>query len=403
MANFKYRAVDSAGKIVNGRIDAGSQEEVEQTIARQGLELIDAKEAGDSIISKLLPKKGITRDELAQFCFYTERLVAGGVPLLEGLSDVRDSVTNPTMRNVIGNVIQDIENGSSLSDALRRHPKQFDAVFVSLIEAGEQSGELDSVLNSLAESIKWQDEVIKKTKKMLQYPIVAFIVIAVATGMLMYLVVPPMTTVLKALGSGDLPIYTEALIGLSDFVVGQWHVMIISVFALWFGIVFAVKTIPNADYYIDRTTIRLPIFGDVSQKLLMSRFTSVFGLLYGAGVSVVDGLNIAKGSLGNKFVAQGLDDVINKIANGTSLSDSFRESGLFPPLVLRMIRLGEATGGVDQAMLQVKNYYDRDTNEAIETAQSIIPSVTMFFLAGLLIWVVVAIYGPLYDAISKVS
>ncbi len=388
--------------MISGRMDAGSYEDVEQNMTRQGFELIDAKEAGEGFISKIF-QPGITRDELAQFCFYTERLIAGGVPLLEGLADVRDSVTNPTLRAVIGTVIRDVESGSSLSNALRRHPKHFDGIFVSLIEAGEFSGELDKVLNSLGESIRWQDDVIRKIKKVLRYPMVAFTVIFIATGLLMSWVVPPMTKVLKALGSKSLPFYTEALIATSDFIVNQWYVIILIVIFTWVGGVVALRTIPDADYYFDKTSVRMPILGGMREKLLLSRFTSVFGLLYGAGVGVVDGLNIAKGALGNKYISRGLDDVIVNIANGTAISDSFRESGLFPPLVLRMVRLGEATGGVDQAMLQIKSYYDRDTNESIEIVQGAITSLTMAVLAGLLIWVVVAIYSPLYDAISKVS
>ena len=292
-------------------------------------------------------QKKITRDELAQFCFYTERLVSGGVPLLEGLSDVRDSVTNPALRNVIGTIIQDIESGTSMSQALRRHPKIFDEVFVSLTEAGEQSGELAKVLNNIGESIKWQDDVIRKTKKTLRYPLVGLIVILISTGLLMNLVVPGMVKVLKSLGNNTLPFYTEALIATSDFFTNQWLLALSIIVGSVVGIKVAIRTIPGADYFIDKTSIRLPIFGGVIEKLLMSRFTSVFGLLYGAGVSVVDGLKIARGALGNKFIARGLDGVIVDIANGTALSDSFRQSGLFPPLVLRMIRLGEATGGVD--------------------------------------------------------
>lgn len=402
MATFKYRAINGSGDLVRGRIDAGNREDLEQRISRLGLELINADEAGSGFGAGLMQKK-ITRDELAQFCFYTERLVSGGVPLLEGLSDVRDSVTNPALRNVIGTIIQDIESGTSMSQALRRHPKIFDEVFVSLTEAGEQSGELAKVLNNIGESIKWQDDVIRKTKKTLRYPLVGLIVILISTGLLMNLVVPGMVKVLKSLGNNTLPFYTEALIATSDFFTNQWLLALSIIVGSVVGIKVAIRTIPGADYFIDKTSIRLPIFGGVIEKLLMSRFTSVFGLLYGAGVSVVDGLKIARGALGNKFIARGLDGVIVDIANGTALSDSFRQSGLFPPLVLRMIRLGEATGGVDQAMLQIKSYYDRDANEAIETAQGVIPGLTMAALAALLIWVVIAVYGPLYDALSKVS
>jgi type IV pilus assembly protein PilC len=143
--------------------------------------------------------------------------------------------------------------------------------------------------------------------------------------------------------------------------------------------------------------------GPVVEKLLLSRFSNVFGLLYGAGVSVIDALKISRGALGNRFVARGLDQIIESITNGQSISQAFRESGLFPPLVIRMIKLGETTGGVDAAMYQVKSYYDRDANEAIESAQGMIQPVMLLLLAGLLAWVIIAVYGPLYDLVGSGS
>ena len=403
MASFKYQAVNQAGQVVRGRIDANNRQDLERRVGRLGLSLISATESGSRFGNVSLFQKKVTRDELAQFCFYVERLVNGGVPLLEGLSDVRDSVANPALRNVVGVLIQDIESGSTMSQALKQHPKVFDEVFISLVEAGEQSGELDVVLHNIGENIKWQDDIVKKTKKALRYPIFGLIVIIGATAMLMKFVVPDLVKLLKSFGEETLPFYTEWLIATSDFFAGQWYLAFAVIFGIWMAFKVAMKTVPGIDYFMDKMSIRIPIFGTVFEKLLMSRFANVFGLLYGAGVSVIDGLKIARGALGNKFVAKGLDGVIDSIAGGTSLSDSFRESGLFPPLVLRMIRLGETTGGVDQAMMQIKGYYDRDANEAIETAQGAIQPIIMLILAILLVWVIVAIYGPLYDALTKVN
>lgn len=403
MPSYQYSAVNQAGSVVRGKLDAGGRQDLERRLTRLGLTIINGQEVkrGFSGLSALTAPK-VSRDELAQFCFYVERLVSGGVPLLEGLSDVRDSVSNVALRNTVGILIEDIEQGTTLSGAMRRHPKIFDDIFISLVEAGEHSGELDTVLRSLAESIKWQDEIIKKTKKTFRYPIFALFVILGAGWGLLTLVVPKMTAVLEALGQ-ELPPHTIALINTSKFLENYLFHIIVGVFLLWVFFRILLKTVPGVDYFMDRMQIRMPIFGPVVEKILLSRFANVFGLLYASGVSVIDGLKISKGALGNKFVARGLEGVIENITNGASLSNAFRESGLFPPLVLRMIRLGEATGGVDTAMLQIKGYYDRDANEAIEIAQGAIGPVIMLVIASLLVWIIISIYGPLYDLVGNIN
>ena len=217
MPSFQYSAVNQTGSVVRGKLDAGGRQDLERRLTRLGLTIINAEEVkrGFAGLGALTAPK-VSRDELAQFCFYVERLVSGGVPLLEGLSDVRDSVSNAALRNTVGVLIEDIEQGTTLSGAMRKHPKVFDEIFISLVEAGEHSGELDSVLRSLAESIKWQDEIIKKTKKTFRYPIFALFVMFGAAWGLLTLVVPKMTAVLQALGQ-ELPPHTIALINTSEF------------------------------------------------------------------------------------------------------------------------------------------------------------------------------------------
>ncbi|MDM5146816.1 type II secretion system F family protein [Candidatus Persebacteraceae bacterium Df01] len=403
MVNYRYSAVNQTGQVVRGRLEARNLSDLEKRVNRLGLSLISSDEIGGSLsVGGGLFQRRVTKDELSQFCFYVERLVAGGVPLLEGLSDVRDSVSNPSLRNTIGIIIQDVEQGATLSQAMRQHPKVFDDVFVSLVEAGEFSGELDLVLRNIGDNIKWQDEIIKKTKKAVRYPLFAFVVLLLATWALMVLVVPQLTRLLKSLGQ-DLPVYTIALISTSDFLQNQWKFLILTAIGIYVTLKILVKTIPGTDYFWDKVKIRVPGMGPVVEKLLLSRFSNVFGLLYGAGVSVIDALKISRGALGNRFVARGLDQIIESITNGQSISQAFRESGLFPPLVIRMIKLGETTGGVDAAMYQVKSYYDRDANEAIESAQGMIQPVMLLLLAGLLAWVIIAVYGPLYDLVGSGS
>lgn len=402
MPLYQYSAVNQTGTVVRGKIDARNVADLEKRVNRLGLNLISSSESaktGLAIIGANFFQKKITDDELSQFCFYIEQLVAGGVPLLEGLSDVRDSVPNPTLRNTIGVIIQDIEQGSTLSQAMRQHPKVFDEVFVSLVEAGEFSGELDKVLGNIGENIKWHAEIIKKTKKAVRYPIFALFILIAATSLLLVLVVPLLTSLLESLGQ-ELPPYTIALIATSKFLQEDGLTMVVVLFASYIGIKLTLRAIPGVDYFWDKIKIRIPGVGPVIEKLLLSRFANTFGMLYGSGVSVIDSLKISRGVLGNKFVSRGLEEVIENITNGLAISQAFRESGLFPPLVLRMLKLGETTGGVDKAMQQIKNYYDRDASEAIETAQGLIQPLMMLLLASLLVWVIIAVYGPLYDIVG---
>jgi type IV pilus assembly protein PilC len=401
--SYQYSAVNQSGGVIRGRIDAGNRGDLERRLARLGLSIINATEIkrGRGAIGGFTLTK-VTRDDLSQFCFYVERLVSGGVPLLEGLSDIRDSVQNATLKNTIGLLIEDIEQGQTLSVAMRKHPKVFDEVFVSLVAAGEHSGELDTVLRSLSESIRWQGDIIKKTKKAVRYPIVAMLVVCGAAYGLLVLVVPPMTRILESLGQ-ELPTHTVWLINTSNFLENYIFHIVVAIILFIVAFYIVLKTIPGVDYFMHKMQVRVPILGPVIEKILLSRFSNVFGLLYSSGVNVIDGLKISRGALGNKFVMRGLDGVIENITSGTSLSNAFRESGLFPPLVLRMIRLGEATGGVDSAMMQIKGYYDRDANEAIERAQAAIGPVVMLFGAGLLVWVILAVYGPLYDLVGNIG
>lgn len=405
MPVFRYNAVDQAGGVVRGKMTARNLADLEARIGRLGLTLINFRSSGTGVLGSLISTLGqrkVTADDLAQFCFYVEQLVSGGVPLLEGLADVRDSVSNPALRQTVTVIIQDIEQGATLSQAMRNHPRVFDSVFCSLVEAGEFSGGLDKVLANLGDNIKWQDEVIKKTKKAMTYPIFAIIIIACVGAAMLLLVVPQLITLLRSLGQ-DLPGATIALIATSEFLQEYWLLIATVVAGAVVLLQLTVRLVPGADYAWDTVKLRLPLIGGVIEKLLLSRFANIFGMLYASGVSVIDALKISRGALGNKYVARGLDRVITQIVEGKSLADAFRESGLFPPLVLRMLKLGETTGGVDKAMLQIKTYYDRDAGEAIETMQAAIGPIMLFIGAGLIIWLIVAVLAPVYDAVSNIQ
>ena len=266
MALFKYTAVNRAGKTVRGRIDAHSADDLEARISKLGLSLVssDIVKSG-SRSGSLFFQRSISRDELAQFCFYIERLVAGGVPLLEGLSDVRDSVSNPSLRHVVGLVIQEIESGTTLSVALSKHPKIFDQIFVSLVAAGEKSGELDKVLRNLGESIKWQAAIVTRTKKVFRYPLMALLVVTGAAYFLLAKVVPQIVKVLTSLGQ-ELPPQTTALIATAEFVEERGLLLIGGIAGVVVLFIVSSKFVPGVDYMLDKFKVRMPIFGSVAES-----------------------------------------------------------------------------------------------------------------------------------------
>ena len=397
MPIYKYAATNQSGVLTKGQMDAANREELEKKLMRLGLDPVQISRASNINLS--IFQAGAKPAEMAQFCFYLEQLVKGGVPLIEGLTDLRDSVDNKALREVTSVVIQEVESGTTLSEALRKHPKFFNEVFVALISAGEQSGELARVLSALGETIKWTADVRKKTRKVVMYPAFALLIIVGAGYFLLLYVVPPLTEVITSFGQ-ELPPATNALIATSDFVAGYWPLILASPFAVYLTIWVLVKTIPGIDLIVDRGKIRLPIFGSVVEKIILSRFANTFGMLYSSGVSVVDALKISEGVVGNRFMRKAISGLTQEIVNGKPLSLAFQEAGIFPPLVMRMMKLGETTGGVDDAMKQIKFYYDKDSEEAIARAQASLGPIMMMLVAGLLVWIILAIYGPLYDLVG---
>ena len=324
MPIYKYAATNQSGVLTKGQMDAANREDLEKKLMRLGLDPVQVSRASNINLSIFQARA--KPDEMAQFCFYLEQLVKGGVPLIEGLTDLRDSVDNKSLREVTGVVIQEVESGTTLSESLRKHPKFFNEVFVALISAGEQSGELARVLNALGDTIKWTADVRKKTKKVIVYPVFALTIIIAAGYLLLIYVVPPLTQVITSFGQ-ELPVATVALINTSDFVASYWPLIMASPFAVYGVIWVLVKTIPGIDLIVDRAKIRLPIFGAVMEKIILSRFANTFGMLYSSGVSVVDALKISEGVVGNRFMRKAITGLTQEIVNGKPLSLAFQEAG----------------------------------------------------------------------------
>ena len=400
MGSYTYKSVDKRGRYQSGKLEAANEADLENRLKRMGMDLIKYKLVKDK--RSTIGRGGIRRIDLINFCFHMEQLTRSGVPIIDGLIDLRDSVDKPVFRVVIAQVIEDIENGKKLSEALAEHPKVFDEMFYNLIAAGEESGQLPEVFLSLNGMIKWQDELIATTKKLLIFPVFVGSAIFGVIGFLMIYLVPQLVSFIETIGQ-ELPFHTKMLIATSDFLINFWYLFTILPFVLVMALRGLASINQDVRYQVDAFKLRVWQIGPVIKKIILSRFANFFAMLYGAGIPVLKCIEITERIAGNEAVRNALAKARDDISEGKGVAASFQDTGLFPPLVVRMIRIGETTGELDKALANVSYFYDRDIQESIERVQALIQPTMTLFLGSLLGWVMLSVMGPVYDSIGNMQ
>lgn len=399
MTLYAYKAMNPDGRMVLGRLDAINPVDLELRLKRMELDFIKGSPVRQG---GLFSGASVGRRELINFCFHMEQLTRAGVPILDGLTDLRDSLENPHFREVIATMIESIDGGKTLSQSMAEHPRVFDGVFVSLVAAGESTGRLQEVLKNLVESLKWQDELAAQTKKLVMYPaFMGTVVIAVVLFMMIYLV-PKMVGFIKSMGH-QLPLHTKLLIATSELFVNYWYLVLGVPLLAAAGAAVMVRTNEKARYRFDEIKLRLPVIGAILRKVILSRFAGVFAMMYSSGISILDSLRATEGVVGNMVIRKGLERVGEMIAEGQSITVAFQNVGLFPPLVVRMLRVGENTGGLDTALVNVSYFYGRDVRESISRIQTMIEPAMTVILGLVLGWVMLSVLGPIYDTITKLK
>ncbi len=400
MPQFAYRAMDPAGQMVPGVMDAANGADLELRLQRMQLDLIDFKATGQQLL--LLGVRVVRRADLINFCFHMEQLTGAGVPILEGLHDLRESTEHPRLREVITELIEGIEGGLTLSAALAAHPDIFDSTFTSLITAGEHSGKIAEVFKNLSESLKWQDELAAQSKKIVMYPAVVGLVVTAVTFFLMIYLVPQLTAFIKNMG-GELPFHTRALIVVSGVFIDYWYVLLALPLAAWFGGRAWIARSDAARYAFDGLKLRLWLVGPVQHKIILARFATFFALMYASGITILECIRLSEGIVGNRVVAAGLRRAAQLISEGHGVTAAFHGTGIFPPLVIRMLKVGEATGSLDTALRNVSYFYNREVKDMIEKVQAMIEPAMTVILGLLLGWIMLSVLGPIYDTISKIK
>lgn len=396
---FDYKAVSAEGRMVFGRIDAINMVDLEMRLKRMDLDLVTGKALDQQ---QLFGKRNIPRPELINFCFHLDQLTRAGVPILEGLADLRDSIENPRFREVIAGLIEGIEGGQTLSLAMADHPTVFNAVFVNLIRSGEATGQLPDVLSGLTESLKWEDELASHTKKLLMYPAFVGTIVIGATFFLMIYMVPQLKLFVRNMGQ-TLPFQTQVLFFVSDLLVAYWWAFLLLLVLAAIAIQLTLRTNPLARLRFDGIKLKLPVLGPILNKIILSRFANTFAMLYAAGIPILESIRTTQDIVGNRVIRKALRRVEQSIREGQNVANAFHDAGLFPPLVVRMLRVGENTGGLDKALLNVSYFYNRDVKESVEKAQTLIEPMLTVFMGMLLGWIMLSVLGPIYDVIGKIK
>jgi type IV pilus assembly protein PilC len=398
---FQYKAIDRTGRPARGGLEAINEVDLEQRLRRMGLDLITCRQV-ERAGSAPVASGRITRQELINFCFDMEQMTRSGIPLVDGLRDLRDTIDSPRFRDVLSGMTEDMEGGKVMSQCMATYPQVFDQVFVGLVRAGEQTGRMPEVFASLTASLKWEDELASQTKRLLIYPaMVLVVVIAVIVFLLMYLV-PQVVGLLKTMGV-NLPIQTKVLIVASNAMVDYWPLVLGVPVALVVGGMAVVKRSPAAGYMWDYVKLHLPLTGAILQKIILARFANFFALMYQSGITVLDALKTTEGIVANRVIADGLMRAGQQIVAGESITEAFRNLGLFPPLVIRMLRVGETTGGLDTALNNVNYFYTREVRESVDKALKLLEPALTLGLGALLALVMWSVLSPVYDILGKMK
>ena len=400
MSQYKYKAINAKGKIIYGRMHAANELELEHRISNQSQDLINCSEVKQSNIR--FGRKSLTRNDLINMVFQLEQLTKSGVPLLDGLKDLRDSADIGYYRDVLASLVESIEGGKTFSEALREFDNDFDTVFVSLIAVGEESGELSKILKDMGDTLRWIDELISARVKILTYPaIVGFVVLCVTAFLMVYLV-PLIIPFVKEMG-GVIPTHTLVLIAVSDFFVNYWWVVFIMPVVAIVIIKQMAKRNTKIRYILDKIKLRIPLIGPITFKIKIARLSNYMALLYASGITVLRSLEICKLLMDNMVLEEAIDSVHDRINDGVSISDAFFQAELFPPLVVRMVKVGENTGNLDEALLNVSYFYNREVQEAIDKIEPAISPILTVVMGTLLGWIMMSVLGPVWDAVGSIG
>jgi len=396
MPTFAYTARTLSGELKNATMDATSRDDVVAQLRKQKLIVVKVDEEQKK-------KKGgkIKTKDVVIFTRQFSTMINSGLPLVQALDILSKQSENPALQEVTRQVVYDVESGHTVADALRRHPKAFSDLYVNMVAAGEAGGILDTILMRLAGFLEKNDALIGKVKSAMIYPIVIMSVALIAIVVLLIFVIPVFENMFASVNL-SLPLPTRVVIELSRIVKGYWWAFLVGGWALQYSLKRYYKT-PQGQLRIDKLLLNMPVLGDMLRKSAVSRFTRTLGTLISSGVSILDGLEITAKTAGNRVIHDAIMDSRASIAGGDTISAPLQKSNVFPPMVISMIAVGEQTGGLDEMLTKIADFYDTEVDTAVGGLLSLMEPVMIVFLGVIVGGMVVAMYLPIFDMINAVQ
>ncbi len=402
MPVFEWKARNNRGVIQRGTMNAKTQADVNAALRKQGLVPVSIKEKTQkSIWNMELGGTGVPSKDISIFTRQFATMIGAGLPLMQALKIMEEQVENKNLRKILKQIIVDVEGGSTLADAMSKHKGAFSNLYVNLVAAGEKGGALEEVLTRLAEYLEKAEALKRKIKGAMIYPVVVVVVAVSAVAILLIKVIPIFAQMFSAFG-GDLPGPTKFVLELSDFLQANGLYILMAIIAIVVSINLIKKFSDQGRYVLDAIALKLPVFGDLLQKQSIARFTRTLGTLTHGGVSIIDGLEVTAKTAGNAVVEKAILDARSNIESGESISTPLKESGVFPPMVVQMIHIGEQTGKLEEMLFKIADFYDDEVDTAVEALTSALEPIIIVFLGGAIGGIVVAMYLPMFKIITLI-
>lgn len=408
MTQYKYTVTVENGSIQKGTVEASSRTAAITTLSEKGwrpLSVVDAsKKPGEIPLPKFLQNKKIKSDDLVMFTRQLSAMIGAGVPLLRALGSLEENSESKALQEVVANVFKDVQSGTALGDALAKHPEAFSDVYVNMVRAGEAAGILDEILKRLAMQQEKNATIRKKIKSAMTYPMVLIVITIGAFFGLMLFVIPQIGTILQDLGGPDaeLPLLTQTMLAISAFITSFWYIVFPLMAAGVFAVFRYIKT-PTGKKLFHQLILKIPGIKTIIMKVAVARFARTFSALMGAGVGVLEALDVTAHALGNIVYEEALLEAAKRVENGDTLSSIIGQYDIFPAIVAQMLAVGEETGQTDTVLVKVADFYEEEVDVAIEGLSSIIEPVMIVFMGGMVGVIAASVMQPIASLSSNIE
>lgn len=398
MERYRYKAINASGKYISGRITAENPSDLSSMLRSNGMDLVSYKQErkGGSFFSDKIK----TQDLITMFV-HLEQLDKAGMMLIDAINDLKDSADSPKIRNLMHEIYEAVKKGSLFSQSLAKHPEIFSETYVGLIALGEKTGNLSASFGSIVDDLKWNAEIKRKARKATTGPLFGIFVMFVVIGIMTAVVVPKVTGFIVAQDM-KLPPITIALIAFSNFFQNYWYVILFFIPC----VIAAFKVLshtPQTALIIDEIKLKIPVFGKIMNKIDAAKFCQFFGMTFKSGLGVLDCLDSASKVIKNSAMRHSILIAKQQVSDGQPLARAIEMTGHFPNLVVQMFRIGEESGNMQGALQNINFFYEREINDSIDRLVGMIQPTLTIVMGGMMAWITIAVFGPIYGTFSKVK